>query len=194
MFYSISINEISCGTFTQSFAMTKFLCLRKIVQFAILCLVCCLYDAADVHCDLATDVVYKKLWQTEEKAMRVGLLEDDIAIQEMLLLVLQDEGYTVTNYPNADAWLQALLSSQDSSPIDLLIVDWRLNGSISGTEVIQKIRQPPNLQMLPIILTTAAAFGDTEELQRQHVAFLEKPFAVDDMAKLIRKMVSASPE
>ena len=126
--------------------------------------------------------------------MRVGLLEDDIAIQEMLLLVLQDEGYTVTNYPSADACLQALLSSQEPSPIDLLIVDWRLNGSIPGTEVIQQIRQQPQLQTLPIILTTAAAFGDTDELQKQHVAFLEKPFAVDDMAKLIRTMVAASPE
>ena len=126
--------------------------------------------------------------------MRVGLLEDDIAIQEMLLLVLQDEGYTVVNYPSADACLQALLPPQESSPIDLLIVDWRLNGSIPGTEVIQQIRQQPQLQTLPIILTTAAAFGDTEELQKQHVAFLEKPFAVDDMAKLIRTMVSASPD
>ena len=126
--------------------------------------------------------------------MRVGLLEDDIAIQEMLLLVLQDEGYTVVNYPNADACLQALLPPQESSPIDLLIVDWRLNGSIPGTEVIQQIRQQPRLQTLPIILTTAAAFGDTEELQKQHVAFLEKPFAVDDMAKLIRTMVSTTPD
>ena len=126
--------------------------------------------------------------------MRVGLLEDDIAIQEMLLLVLQDEGYTVVNYPSADACLQALLPPQESSPIDLLIVDWRLNGSIPGTEVIQQIRQQPRLQTLPIILTTAAAFGDTEELQKQHVAFLEKPFAVDDMAKLIRTMVSTTPD
>ena len=126
--------------------------------------------------------------------MRVGLLEDDIAIQEMLLLVLQDEGYTVTNYPDADACLQALLSSQEPTPIDLLIVDWRLNGSVSGTEVIRQIRQQPQLQTLPIILTTAAAFGDTGELQKQHVAFLEKPFAVDDMAKLIRTMVAPLPE
>jgi len=143
---------------------------------------------------LRTGVVCKKLWQTEEKAMRVGLLEDDIAIQEMLYLVLQDEGYIVSNYPNADACLQALLLSEGGPPIDLLIVDWRLNGSISGTEVIQQIRQQPQLRMLPIILTTAAAFGDTEELKRQHVAFLEKPFAVDDMAKLIRSMVSTSPD
>lgn len=124
--------------------------------------------------------------------MRVGLLEDDVAIQEMLLLVLQDEGYNVTNYPNAEACLKSLLSMQEASPIDLLIVDWRLNGSISGTEVIQQIRQ--HLQTLPIILTTAAAFGDTEELKRQHVAFLEKPFAVDDMAMLIQSLISAKPE
>ena len=124
--------------------------------------------------------------------MRVGLLEDDIAIQEMLLLLLQDEGYVVTNYTNAEECLQALLTPQNESPIDVLIADWRLNGSLSGTEVIQQLRQQPHLKSLPIILTTAAAFHDTDELQRLHVAFLEKPFAVDDVAKLIQSMTSSS--
>ena len=120
--------------------------------------------------------------------MRVGLLEDYLAIQEMVLLVLEDEGHTVINYPDAEACLQSLLASQGALPIDLLIVDWRLNGSISGTEVIQQIRQKSELNALPIILTTAAAFGDKEELQRLNVAFLEKPFAVDDMANLVQTM------
>ena len=124
--------------------------------------------------------------------MHIGLLEDDAAIQEMLRLVLEEEGYTVTVYPNADACLNALLgpsSEQKNKPIDLLIVDWRLSGSVPGTEVIRKLRSNDSFDSLPIILTTAATFNDTNELQNLHVSLLQKPFALDDVVALIKKLV-----
>ena len=124
--------------------------------------------------------------------MNIGLLEDDPAIQEMLRLVLEDEGYTVTIYPTADECLQAFLTQQPeppTQPIDLLIVDWRLSGFISGIEVIRQLRSSPAHTSLPIILTTAATFNNTEELHDLHVTFLEKPFAIDDMVNLINQLV-----
>ena len=123
--------------------------------------------------------------------MQIGLLEDDIAIQEMLRLVLQEENYTVTIYPTADACLQALLSDeseQKSTPIDLLIVDLRLSRAMSGTEVIQRLRESSRLSSLPIILTTASNFTDKEELQRLNVTLLEKPFDVDEIVKVIKEL------
>ena len=123
--------------------------------------------------------------------MNIGLLEDDAAIQEMLRLVLQDEGYTVIIYSTADECLQALLEQQQepaTSPIDLLIVDWRLSGSVSGIEVIRRLRNTLIYTSLPIILTTAAAFNDTDELKALHISLLEKPFAIDDMVDLIKQL------
>ena len=126
--------------------------------------------------------------------MHVGLLEDDVAIQEMLLLVLEDEGYTVTNYPNAKECLQSLtpLATRAQSPIDLLIIDWRLGGDISGTEVIQQLRHNSVLHTLPIILTTAATFNDIEALKHLQVSLLEKPFSVDDMTLLIKNLTQTN--
>lgn len=124
--------------------------------------------------------------------MQIGLLEDDTAIQEMLRLVLQDAGYVVNSYPAADDCLHALFTSaqeQKASPIDLLIVDWRLSGSILGTEVIRALRASETYSSLPIILTTAATFPDDDELRNMHVALLEKPFAVDDVVNLIKSLV-----
>jgi|SRR5579859_1051353 len=124
--------------------------------------------------------------------MHIGLLEDDTAIQEMLLLVLQDEGYTATVYPTADACLQALLASthdQTVRPTDLLIVDWRLTGSVPGTEVIRMLRSNPSFGSLPIILTTAATFNNIDELDDLHVSLLEKPFAVDEVVAMIKNLV-----
>jgi len=124
--------------------------------------------------------------------MHIGLLEDDIAIQEMLRLVLQDEGYTVTVYPNADACLNAFFTppqEQKTDPIDLLIVDWRLSGSAPGTEVIRRLRKDSSFDSLPIILTTAATFSNTNELRKLHVSLLEKPFAVDEVVNMIKDLV-----
>ncbi len=123
--------------------------------------------------------------------MRVGLLEDDLSIQEMVQLVLQDEGYTVLNFPSAAACLDALKVTEqgnESIPVDLIIVDWRLNGGVSGTDVIKKIRENNRLLSLPVILTTAATFSDTDKLKLLHVELLEKPFAVDDMLSLIQEL------
>ncbi|MFL5693404.1 MAG: response regulator [Ktedonobacteraceae bacterium] len=124
--------------------------------------------------------------------MHIGLLEDDIAIQEMLRLVLYDEGYSVIVYSSADECLDALftaLREQARIPIDLLIVDWRLSGSAPGTEVIRQLRDNPAFEALPIILTTAAAFTNTDELENLHISLLEKPFAVDEVVELINKLV-----
>jgi DNA-binding response OmpR family regulator len=122
--------------------------------------------------------------------MHICLLEDDAAIQEMLQLVLQDEGYSVSSYPTAEECLQALRQADEANaPVpDLLIVDWLLPGLISGIQVIQEIRAIPRYRSLPIILTTAATFEDTEALRGLQVTLLEKPFAIDDVVQLIRDL------
>jgi len=123
--------------------------------------------------------------------MKVGLLEDDLAIQEMLRLVLQDEQYGVAIYPTAEEALKALLDGdhkQVSTPIDLLIVDLRLSRAMSGTEVISRLRKSSKLRSLPIILTTASTFTDKDELQRLNVTLVQKPFDVDEIVKVIKDL------
>jgi two-component system, chemotaxis family, chemotaxis protein CheY len=127
--------------------------------------------------------------------MQIGLLEDDVAIQEMLRLLLEDEHYTVVIYATADACLNALLAEEQKQlpvPIDLLIVDLRLPRAVSGIEVIRQIRSDPRFFSLPIILTTAASFSDIEDLSDLHVNFLEKPFDVDNLIKMIEELTATS--
>ncbi len=127
--------------------------------------------------------------------MKIGLLEDDVAIQEMLRLLLEDEHYTVAIYPTADACLNALLAEEQKQlhvSIDLLIVDLRLPKAVSGIEVIRQIRSDPRLSSLPIILTTAASFSDIEDLSDLHVNFLEKPFDIDNLIKMIEELTATS--
>ncbi|HEX6484267.1 MAG TPA: response regulator [Ktedonobacteraceae bacterium] len=129
--------------------------------------------------------------------MQIGLLEDDVAIQEMLRLVLEDENYNIVIYPTAEACLKALLTDekkQGSIPIDLLIVDLRLPRAVSGMEIIQRLRDDPSYFTLPIILTTATSFVDVEDLSVLNVNFLEKPFDIDKLIKMIGELTAHSSE
>jgi DNA-binding response OmpR family regulator len=129
--------------------------------------------------------------------MQIGLLEDDTAIQEMLRLVLEDEDYTVVIYPTAEACLDALLTDegeQVSVPIDLLIVDLHLARAVSGIEIIRLLRNEPSYASLPIILTTAASFIDVKDLSDLHINFLEKPFDIDNIVKMIGELTANSSE
>jgi len=125
--------------------------------------------------------------------LRIGLLEDDLAIQEMLRLLLQGEGHEVIVYPGAQSCLADLCEAgADSQGADLLLIDLRLARSTSGLAVIEQIRLTPRLEFFPIILMTAAATLDKQELQRLHIALLPKPFDVDEVMRLINELTSRS--
>jgi CheY-like chemotaxis protein len=125
----------------------------------------------------------------------IGLLEDDLAIQEMLRLVLECVGHEVAVYETAEACLAALHITEQApglSAPDLLIADQRLPKSASGTAVIELMRANPRLKTLPIILMTASAFPDKRALARLHVTLLAKPFDIDDVVRLVDKLTSSA--
>lgn len=123
--------------------------------------------------------------------MLIGLLEDDLAIQEMLRLLLQGEGHRVTVYTSAEECL-ADVRVDDPSPEppgpELLLIDLRLPKSASGITVIERIRANPRMATLPIILMTAATFFETKELEPLCVRLLTKPFDIDDITRLINEI------
>ena len=118
----------------------------------------------------------------------IGLLEDDLAIQEMLRLLLQSEGHEVAIYASADECLADLRVDESQASCaapDLVIIDLHLAKSISGMEVIERIRANPRLSGLPLVLMTAAAHVDKQELERLHATLLTKPFDVDEVLRLV---------
>ena len=120
--------------------------------------------------------------------MLIGLLEDDLAIQEMLRLVLQSEGHELITFTLAEDCLTAL-HVDDPEPgafsPDLLIVDLRLPKSTPGTAVIEQIRANPRLESLPIILMTASTLPDKQELERLRVTLVMKPFDIDNFLRIV---------
>ncbi len=123
--------------------------------------------------------------------MLIGLLEDDLAIQEMLRLLLQSEGYEVAAYASVEECLASLhIDDPQSCAVspDVFMVDLHLTKSVSGLEIIKQLRANPRLELLPVILMTASAFIDKQELQHLRVTLLLKPFDIDEIIRIIGEL------
>lgn len=116
--------------------------------------------------------------------MRIGLLEDDTAICEMMQEMLQFGGHAVSTYN--DGWdILAVLHLEEPTalppPFDILFVDLLLSGDITGEQVIHQMRMIyPNL---PIVVISAVAASHLQAVVRRYpgVRALQKPFKLRDL-------------
>ena len=81
--------------------------------------------------------------------VRVGLVEDNAVIGEMLQVGLKLSGNEVTLYTNAQDCISALLGARFNGkelPFDILVTDLDLGQGIDGAEMVRRLRQfiPPN--------------------------------------------------
>lgn len=103
--------------------------------------------------------------------VHVMVVEDDLYVRELLIDVLQAEGFQVTEAGDADAAIR-LLRIQ---PLDLLVTDLGLPGPLDGIDLAMAARgRCPGLPIVFISGWTADA-GDARVIC-DPTAFLPKPF------------------
>jgi len=95
--------------------------------------------------------------------------------------LLKLEGHTVEVYTHGSCLLDKLfLETEVRSPLpyDLVIVDLRLPGMLSGLQTIQAIHQRLSPAQLPILIVTALSLAEIEEITTglTTVPLLRKPF------------------
>jgi CheY-like chemotaxis protein len=151
----------------------------------------CARTLSNTYADRAKGPVEVDNAKGRDRQLLIGLLEDDLAIQEMLRLLLQSEGHEVTVYASADDCLAHVRVNEPQAGFgqpDLLLIDLHLAKSISGADVIERIRANPRLESLPIVLMTASASLNEQDLGHLRATLLIKPFDIDEITKLIDKL------
>ncbi len=116
--------------------------------------------------------------------MRIGLLEDDLTICEMMQEMLQTGGHIVSAYQDGSDFLAALHLEEPRAippPFDILFVDLILSGDITGEQVIHQVRM--KYPDLPIVIISAVATSHLEAVTRRYpgVRALQKPFRLRDL-------------
>ncbi|MCC6499363.1 MAG: response regulator [Anaerolineales bacterium] len=112
---------------------------------------------------------------------KILLAEDDHTMITLLQTLLNMEGFEVA-VADVDADIPALVLREQP---DAMFMDVHL-GQHSGMEVVESIRNDPQLADLRIIMTSGLNVRE-ECLRRGANDFLLKPFMPDDLLALLRK-------
>jgi DNA-binding NtrC family response regulator len=117
---------------------------------------------------------------------RVLVVEDERAVRYLVNTILGRAGYTVLEAASpeeADRFL-----NDASSAVDLLITDVVLPGE-SGPQLFDRAaRNRPNLRVLYMSGYTDDAVS-RERLLAPGVAFIQKPFTAEDLARKVREVL-----
>ena len=112
------------------------------------------------------------------------VVEDEVAVREMIELGLQSQGYRVIGAGSAEEAQE--LFRQSDRPIDLLLTDVVMPGQ-SGPDLYTQLEaESPGLRAL-FISGHAHKFDEKGELFR--TPFLQKPFRVSDLAVRVREVL-----
>lgn len=120
---------------------------------------------------------------------RLLLVEDDIALAELLEWHFGQEGYDVARTPDGE---EALLLARETPP-DIVLLDWMIEG-LSGIEVCRRLRRATDTANVPIIMLTAR--GEEEDrirgLETGADDYVTKPFSprelVARVAAILRRV------
>lgn len=115
--------------------------------------------------------------------MKILYVEDTLLNLCLVERIARMGSHDVINYPSAEL---ALRNFEQDRP-DLVLIDIRLEGEMSGVELIQRLRSAGHNQ--PIAVITAIATGDMRErcLLVGANEFFVKPVPVRDLLHLIQR-------
>ena len=117
---------------------------------------------------------------------RILIVEDELAIREMLTFVLEQHGFTTTAAEYYDSALDMLTEPYP----DLVLLDWMFPGG-SGIQLAKRLRQDEFTRHIPIIMLTAR--GEEEDKVRGLEVgaddFITKPFSPKELVARIKAVM-----
>lgn len=136
--------------------------------------------------------------------MKIGLLEDNPSILELMQIALKMIGHSVCTHVQGKSLLETIFEGHDpeswrpvpSLPYDLLIVDLNLPGEFSGQDVIISIRRLLTPDVLPIIVVSAGGLHEFDQLLSRFptLPVVRKPFAIQTLVQTISQLGSQGKE
>lgn len=110
------------------------------------------------------------------------VIDDDLAMLELLTSLLEDEGYAVRTAPSGPLGLAAMAEA----PPALVLLDWMMP-TMRGDEVLRRIRAG-HADRVPVVILSAN--GDARALMAQGAdAFVPKPFDLEALLACVARLL-----
>ncbi len=120
--------------------------------------------------------------------MKIGILEDQAAVSELLTYACKLDGHSVSVYSSTSTFIADVLAEYPTGrAFDALVVDLLLQGGCSGTEVIRCVREfYPDL---PVVLISARSLTEIKAAVQElpKVTTLQKPFKIRSLLDVIEQ-------
>jgi len=119
-------------------------------------------------------------------ATSVLVVEDDVAIRDMLSFTLKQAGLGCDSVGDGETGLDFLKNQQP----DMILLDWMLPG-IDGIEFIRRLRANEFLANIPVIMLTAK--GESEDMVKGLAVgaddYVNKPFSPPELMARIKAVL-----
>lgn len=123
----------------------------------------------------------------EKTLKRILLVEDEEHTAILLQDYLQTIGYRVELMMDGNGFLEKV----DTYKPDLVLLDVQLADGINGLDVLNLLRQQPNLQDLPIVMMTPMGTGERDRfLQAGANDCLNKPIGIFQLESILMKYLN----
>jgi two-component system, OmpR family, phosphate regulon response regulator PhoB len=117
------------------------------------------------------------------------IVEDDVALAELLVWNFSAEGYDVRQTGDGE---EALLLVREQMP-DAIILDWMID-NVPGIEVCRQLRKSPESKTVPILMLTAR--GEEEDrirgLKTGADDYMTKPFSPRELMARVEALLRRS--
>ncbi len=117
---------------------------------------------------------------------KILLIDDDVAITQVLKEVLEREGYHVTTKHTGQ---EALLSASSFHP-DVILVDYNLPDT-DGFEICRKLKMNPKTAEIPVMMVTGRS-ADSEAVTALELGaddYIIKPFSAQVLVARVRVLL-----
>ena len=119
-------------------------------------------------------------------AGQILVVDDQAAVRTLVLVHLEQEGYSVREAADAG---RALELAREAAP-SLVVLDVHMPHR-DGWAVLAAMRDDPALVDVPVVMLTADADESTEWRARDlgAVAFVSKPVSMEDLARVVGRVL-----
>ncbi len=119
------------------------------------------------------------------------LYVDDDLQSRLLVKHLIGKHYELTLVSNAEQALEVL----NKETFDLILLDIRLEGEMSGIELLSRIRQMPQHEGVPVIAVTAYAYEDDKRylLSSGFTDYVSKPIDLENFKNIVKEYTENKP-
>ncbi len=122
---------------------------------------------------------------------KILLIDDEVAITQVLQEILEREGYMVTAKHNGQ---EALLSASNFNP-DVILVDYNLPDT-DGFELCRKLKMNPKTALIPVMMVTGRS-ADSEAVTALELGaddYIIKPFSAQVLVARVRVLLRRSQQ